>query len=514
MKINQPLPRSREPYRFMKAEGIGNFIQEAKEEGIELNSLMILVHGRVLFETWYAPYAPELPHAMHSFTKGLTSAAVGFLVEEGRLSLADSVISFFPERCPDEISENLRKMTVWHLLTMTCGHETEPARTGVEDYIRNFLNWPVPYEPGTHFYYNSMGTYMLTAILKKLTGQNLVSYLWPRLLEPLGIYDVCCDQCPMGVENGGGGAYLRTEDMAKIAQLYLQNGLWNGTRLMDPEWIKQSVSVQFSGSYDHMFPEKEDWKHGYGFFFWQCRVPGVYRFDGSFGQFGIVIPQYDAVIVTTASDPMPERILELCWKHLLPALSKEDRQENWKELVKNTSDLNMKWYNEDGMVRNRKAPSDEAVFRMIFDFPDNRDSMIPRWRRSQKPKPPYVKSAAEGIRWCSLSSEEGTVWLRYEEDGIHNRIPLGTPEHPGRGLLKSSFSDFPAAAVGRWTAKDVFEVQIRLITTAHRGIYRFEFVRGEDGAVDHVILTLSETPYDERLKTPESRTYHLTVHEK
>lgn len=503
--MNKPLKRSTCAFRQMESAGIRGFLDEAEREGIELNSLMVLIKGEVVFETWYAPYGPEIPHSMHSFTKGLTSTAIGFLVEEGRVSLEDKVISFFPERLPELVSENLRRMNIWHLLTMTCGHEQEPPRYNVGDYIRSFLNWPVPYEPGTHFYYNSMGTYMLTAILKKVTGQNLTQYLRPRLFLPLGIYDVTCDQCPMGVENGGGGVYLRTEDMAKIAQLYLMEGRWEGRQLIPSWWIKEAVSIQFKDSYDHMFSDKEDWKCGYGFFFWHCSVPGVYRFDGSFGQFGIVIPEKEAVIITTASEPMPERILSLCWNYLLPAIKPSDDEKGWKELLKKAAGLKMEWYNEIGMMPVGENEREEAVNGIRWYFPQNDDSMVPVWRRTQKPKPVYTDSEKDGIGWCELKFEGKACSLSFLESGLVNTIPLGCAESGEFSLLKSSYADFPVCAKGKWVDQNTFQADIRFLTTAHHGRYRFFFESGQEA-----VCYMDETPFDARLGTPKPRSYRLT----
>lgn len=506
MKISEPLPRSIRPFNFIDSQGIEGFLNALEAENVELNSLMILVHGEVVFETWYEPYRPEIPHSMHSFTKGLTSTAIGFLVEEGRVTLDDPVISYFRDKAPESPSENLKKMKLSHLLTMTCGHEKEPPRNGISDYISNFLNWPVPYEPGTHFYYNSMGTYMLTAVLKKVTGQNLTQYLRPRLFGPLGIYDVTCDQCPMGVENGGGGCYLRTEDMAKVAQFYLKEGEWNGRQLISKEWIRQAVSVQFKDSYDHMFPYKEDWKCGYGYCFWRCSVPGLYRFDGSFGQFGIVIPQKDAVVVTTASDALPERILAAVWKYIVPAIGNGNDREGWERLRKNLSGLKMRWCRPEHLVSSCEGTMAEKISGVKLYFPPNSDSMIPKWRRDQKPQPSYVKFSEEGVKWCRLSFEQNTCYLDYSENGIRNKIQVGLNGNLKYGLLKSNYTDFPVAAAGSWNGDTQFRIDIRFITTAHHGIYSFSFKK------ENVVgLIMEETPFDFRVGTPKPRSYELSA---
>ena len=152
---------------------------------------MLLRHGHVVAEGWWSPYSPERPHMLFSLSKSFTSTAVGFAVTEGKLSVEDSVISFFTEDLPEEISENLKSMKIKYLLSMSTGHAQDTTGRLHEDKSNNwakaFLAAPVDHIPGTHFVYNSGATYMLSAIIQKVTGQTLLEYLSPRLFEPLGI---------------------------------------------------------------------------------------------------------------------------------------------------------------------------------------------------------------------------------------------------------------------------------------------------------------------------------------
>jgi acetyl esterase/lipase len=249
-----------------------------------------------------------------SLSKSFTSTAVGLAVVEGKLSVDDPVLKFFPEDAPAKPSENLKAMRVRDLLTMSTGHETEAQFATNKPWVQSFLAQPVPYKPGTHFLYNTPGTYMLSAIVQKVTGQTVLDYLRPRLFEPLGIENPQWDSSPQGITLGGWGLKIRTEDIAKFGQLYLQKGKWNDKQLVPTAWIEQATAKQVSNGSD---PTK-DWDQGYGFLFWRCRH-GAYRGDGANGQFCIVLPQQDAVIAITADTRDMQGELNLVWDKLLGA---------------------------------------------------------------------------------------------------------------------------------------------------------------------------------------------------
>ncbi|MGC9468243.1 MAG: serine hydrolase domain-containing protein, partial [Anaerolineae bacterium] len=278
--------------------------------------------GNVVAEGWWTPYAPDRPHMLFSLSKSFTSTGVGFAVAEGRLSLDDSVLSFFPNDAPDEISDNLAAMKVRHLLTMSTGHDedtTEFLFGGDDDnWPRVFLSRPVPYAPGTHFLYNTGATYMLSAIVQKLTGETLLDYLRPRLFEPLGIEGATWQTGPHGVNLGGTGLNVKTEDIARLGQLYLQKGVWQGRRLLPEAWVEAATTAQIDNGDD---PDS-DWTQGYGFQFWRCRH-NAYRGDGAFGQYCIVMPDQDAVIAITSGVANMQAVLNLVWDHLLVAMGPE-----------------------------------------------------------------------------------------------------------------------------------------------------------------------------------------------
>ena len=308
------LPRSSPEAQGVSSAGIRAFVEAADQQVIAMHSFMLVRHGKVVAEGWWKPEAADKPHVMHSLSKSFTSTAVGLAVEAGKMSIDDPVLKFFPEDAPEKPSDKLKAMRVRDLLTMTSGQETEAKFTTNAPWVQTFLAQPVPFKPGAHFQYNTPGTHMLSAIVRKVTGETVLDYLKPRLFEPLGIENPEWPSSPQGNTFGGWGLKIRTEDIAKFGQLYLQKGKWNGKQLVPLAWVEQATSKQVSNGSD---PTK-DWDQGYGFQFWRCRH-GAFRGDGANGQFCIVLPEQDAVIAITAETRDMQAELNVVWDNLLPA---------------------------------------------------------------------------------------------------------------------------------------------------------------------------------------------------
>lgn len=328
---NGPLPRGKASAGFDAA--MAGYIAAVEEAGQDLHSIMVLKDGEVLFEKWMSAGKPDEPHILNSVSKTFTSTAVGLAVDEGLLDINDKVISFFPEDLPEEVSDNLAAMTVRDLLTMTCGHETDPTgmawRTD-SNWAKAFLAVPVTRKPGEVYCYNSFGTYMLSVIVQKVTGEKVIDYLTPRIFEPLGISGMTWSESPDGVNTGGWGLYLKTEDLAKMGQLLLQKGKWGRKQLVSAEWVEEASSRQThcinAGMNSDMLeklPEEylqnSDWTQGYGYQMWRCRH-NAFRADGASGQYIIVIPDKNAVVVTTAAIQDMQAEINLIWDHILPVL--------------------------------------------------------------------------------------------------------------------------------------------------------------------------------------------------
>ncbi len=329
--ITKHLPRGTASPKLDKA--FDKYLAAVKDSGQDLHSIMILKDGKVLKEKWLGEGAAGRTHILNSVSKTFTSMAVGFAVADGRLKVTDKVISFFPEYLPDEVSANLAKMEVRHLLTMTCGHDTDPTgnyirtETPPENWVKAFLSVPVEHEPGTFFCYNSVGTYMLSAIVQKVTGEKVLDYLYPLLFRPLGIVGATWLESPQGINTGGWGLFLKTEDLAKMGQFILQKGEWNGKQLIPVSWIEDMSAAQVeslpAGARKEQIPAKawkeSDWLQGYGYQMWRCRN-NAFRADGANGQYILILPEKNAVIAMTAHIQDMQAELNLVWKHLLKAL--------------------------------------------------------------------------------------------------------------------------------------------------------------------------------------------------
>jgi CubicO group peptidase (beta-lactamase class C family) len=310
------LERSTTPeLQGVESEGIRAFLKATHESGLEWHSFMLLRHGKVVAEGWWKPFDASYKHTLYSLSKSFTSSAIGFLVKEGKITVEDQVIKYFPENTPPSPSENLKAMKIKHLLTMNTGHEKEANLRGSNDpWTKTFLAQEVKFEPGTNFLYNTPATYMLGAIVHKVTGETLETYLKPRLFDPLSISGYDWEKSPQGLNTAGYGLRITTEDIAKFGQLYLQKGKWQGKQLLPEAWVEEATSKRTTSQ-----KGDNDWSQGYGYQFWRCK-PGFYRGDGAYGQFCMVMPEHDAVLAMTCESWNLQKTMDTAYQTILPAL--------------------------------------------------------------------------------------------------------------------------------------------------------------------------------------------------
>lgn len=327
------LPRCTPKSQGVASSSIMQFVETAEMKIRHLHSLMLLRHGTVVAEGWWHPYAAHHPHMLFSLSKSFTSTGIGLAVSEGKLSLDDRVISFFPGDEPRVVSTKLAAMSVRHLLTMTTGHDidtTEHLFTAPDgNWTRAFLELPVKFKPGTHFLYNTGASYMLSAIVQKVTGMTLLNYLEWRLFKPLGIEGATWEISPQGINTGGFGLSIKTEDIARFGQLLLQKGKWNGQQILKPSWVELATSYQVPNGPS----ESPDWGQGYGFQFWRCRH-NAFRGDGACGQYCLVLPEQDAVLAITAGVENMQEVLDCIWENLLPGMKSASLPEDPQSLNK------------------------------------------------------------------------------------------------------------------------------------------------------------------------------------
>jgi CubicO group peptidase (beta-lactamase class C family) len=324
-QVSKSLPRSIPEAEGVSSKAIITFLDSASASKHEFHSFMFIRHGKVIAEGWWNPYGPELVQTLNSTSKSFTSTAIGLALKEKKLSLDDKVISFFPEYLPDTVSENLSELRIKDLLSMSAGLAREPSSivtTKDDPWVKTFLAQPVVYKPGSKYMYNSTASYILSAIVSKVTGQNVYNYLTPRLFEPLGIEGADWETDPQGINTGGWGLRLKTEDLAKLGQLYLQKGKWNGKQILPESWVEEATSVKMQQKPDITQAQRDslhDGMQGYCYQFWRAKN-NSYMANGANGQFVLVMPDKDAVVVFTANSMDMWGELAMVWKYLYPAI--------------------------------------------------------------------------------------------------------------------------------------------------------------------------------------------------
>lgn len=454
------LPRSSPEQQGISSAGLLAFVEAADKEIDTMNSFMLVRHGHVVAEGWWAPYDRDTPHILYSLSKSFTSTAVGFAVAEGKLNLDDLVIKFFPDEAPAEPPANLRAMRVRDLLRMNTGNQLEaPIRVDdpgkqTDTWVQTFLKHPVPFKPGTHFLYNSPATYMLSAIVQKVTGMTVLDYLRPRLFEPLGFKDPVWISSPQGITAGAYGLSVRTEEIARFGELYLRKGMWNGKQLVPATWVQEATSMQTStGS-----APSSDWDQGYGYQFWRSRH-NSFRGDGAFGQYCLVIPELDAVVAITSGVRNMQQVMNLVWDKLLPAMKPGRLPENpsaRRLLEARLAGLKVKFPSGSS-----SSPVSSSVSGKWFEFAEN----------------------DRGIKAVSFdfNSTPSTVIVR--TSGSETRMTVtGDTWSRGRGLFSNGLDRFlsvPAnplvATSGAWTSPDTFTVKIVLYETPYYSTLNFKF---------------------------------------
>ncbi len=254
----------------------------------EIHSVMVLRHGKVIAEMYPEPFGPEYRHTVYSMSKTFTAAAIGIAIDENRLRITDRVAAFFPEHMPEKISDNLAKITVYDLLTMSSGIIPDVNMRGLEtEWLKNYFAREV-LEPGKDFRYDSIVTYMLSAIVQKATGMTALDYLKERLFKTMNITDIGWEMSPEGITVGGWGLHAQSEALAKFGQLLLNRGEWNGERLISAEWVDEMMKTHIDAG-----------SCGYGYQMWVEGYPGTARADGAYGQYIVVVPAKDMVFVVT-----------------------------------------------------------------------------------------------------------------------------------------------------------------------------------------------------------------------
>lgn len=461
------------------------------EEGwTEPHGLMIMRHGKVCAEGWWAPYASGIRHGLQSHTKTYAATAVGIAYTEGLLKLTDRIVDIFADEIPENPSENLKKLTVRDVLCMGCGMDTMPRPS--KDWIREFLATPVNHVPGTTFMYNSTGSTFLGAIVRKLTGLGLHDYLKPRLFDKIGIdaENLRWITMPDGMEIGGGGLFATTEDNLRLMKLYADGGVWEGERILAEDYVKLATSKQNDSATERAVnPPAEDNFVGYGFQIWMCRPKGVYRADGAMGQFTIVFPERDMLLAITENasgstgGAMPQKALDTIWKWMdaLPGPETEILPEDPEASAHLARRMQMLAL--PAPRRSPESPLQEKINGSTYAVTDGyfalADAGMVRFMSGE--------DRPGGAKALSLTFAENACTLTCLVDGKPQSL---TAAMDGT-RLRNELPGMPSIALcsGCWEADNVFRLSLRMVETCNETSITFTF-SGDQARVetcsDHV----------------------------
>lgn len=447
------------------------------EEGwTEPHGLMIMRHGKVCAEGWWAPYASGIRHGLQSHTKTYAATAVGIAYTEGLLKLTDRIVDIFPDEIPENPSENLKKLTVRDVLCMGCGMDTMPRPS--KDWIREFLATPVNHVPGTTFMYNSTGSTFLGAIVRKLTGLGLHDYLKPRLFDKIGIdaENLRWITMPDGMEIGGGGLFATTEDNLRLMKLYADGGVWEGERILAEDYVKLATSKQNDSATERAVnPPAEDNFVGYGFQIWMCRPKGVYRADGAMGQFTIVFPERDMLLAITENasgstgGAMPQKALDTIWEWLdsLPGPETEILPEDPEASAHLARRMQMLAL--PAPLRSPESPLQEKINGSTYAVTDGyfalADAGMVRFMSGE--------DRPGGAKALSLTFAENACTLTCLVDGKPQSL---TAAMDGT-RLRNELPGMPSIALcsGCWEADNVFRLRLRMVETCNETSITFTF---------------------------------------
>jgi len=427
-----------------------DFIEAAeKNRPDDLHSFILMRHGKVAAQGWWSPYNPDSPHMLYSLSKSYTSTAIGIAQAEGLLSIDDQVISFFPDDTPENPSANLQSMRIRDLLRMNTGHNEDATGRMAQDntnWVKAFLSLEVDHKPGTRFAYNSAATFMLSAIIQKVSGETLLEYLRPRLFEPLGIENPQWETAPGGINMGGWGLKVRTKDIANFGQLYLQKGMWQDKQLIPSQWVEEATKLQTSNGSN---PDS-DWDQGYGYQFWRCRH-NLYRGDGAFGQYCIVFPEQDAVLAITSGTGDMGAIMNLVWEIILPGLKDSPLDENpeaFDALQSKLSSLSL-----STVAGETTSSLAETISNQIYK----------------------IKPNAEGITEMRIDLSPGQESVIFAMNDTSVLIPFGYNNSKDGSTLRPSGESWPSASSAAWISSDTMLLRSYLYETPYRYSYTFAF---------------------------------------
>lgn len=468
------IPRAEKPEDVgVSAKAILNFLREIETSGNEFHSFMVIRHGKVAAECFRAPFGPLRPHQMYSVSKSVTSAAVGFALCEGLLSLETKVRDLFPDYTDGMQDENLDQLTIHHLLSMSSGKNPSPLYNKSKgDWIEYYFRCPWYAKPGAFKYINE-NVYILSVIVKRVTGLSVREFLQPRLFEPLGIDYPFWETDANGIEAGGWGLYLKTEDLAKFMLCYEKNGVFNGKQVIPEEWVR--LATGYHG--DNSEGVELDTSAGYGYCFWHNGgCPGSYRADGLLSQFGIVFPQHDAVLITTGAIGVEQVARNLIWRHFPAAFLDEAAQQQedttvpeLKELL-SSSPIDLPEPSAhcpmERFVDGKNIHLRKTILLNLIGMPVSVLPLAVTYMTTEK---------VGNIDDVVLKFGENECAFSWAEGAEKNTVICGMDGHYRYGIMRLGKIDYPVCCNAEWQNNNELMFYVRPVQTAAKRMLRFRF---------------------------------------
>jgi CubicO group peptidase (beta-lactamase class C family) len=458
---------------------VKQFLNDAVEKGYEYHSLMVIRHGKVAVEWYNEPYNKDTPQAVYSISKSFTSTAIGFAISEGLISLDTKLVDIFPDYPPKKPDDRFQKLTIRNLLRMSSGKQpsflTDKSKV---DWIEDYINSPWVFEPGEKFLYINENIFMLSAVISRVTGMSMREYLTPRLFKPLGIDVPFWETDRNGVEAGGWGLYIKTEDIAKLTLCYLQKGMYNGVQVIPESWTIEATKKQIDNSQNR---PGTDASYGYGYCFWKNSIDETsFRSDGMFSQFGIGIPEYDAAVIVTSAVTDETGCLEYLFNYFPRAFEETDEED---ELIENSA--------VEPLFPSDRPSTEKIINNRYIKFRKKLLLNLTGFQLSVLPMAVvYMLTDKPGnIDMVKFDFDEKECRMTWSEGLETNTIILGLDGRYRYSKITLGNIDFTVCANAMWLDNESMLVTIRPIQTVAKRNLIFEF-----RPKDKVVMIPSSSP--------------------
>lgn len=441
--------------------------EEMAYRGINVHSMMILRHGKVACEAWSKPLTADTPHMVYSVSKSFLATAYGFALDEGLITEDTRFLDVFPEMAPKKKDENLEKLTIHHLLTMTAGKQTAIRGQKTDKWIETFVKAKWIFSPGENWRYVNDNFYIAAAMLVRVLGVSITEYLTERLYKPLGIDVPFWETAPDGTEAGGWGLMLKTEDIAKLILCYHNDGVYDGVQVIPAWWVKEATTVMHDNS---QVEKNSDSRAGYGCGFWKCAgMPDTYRCEGVFCQYAISFKNYDACLVMTSEHSDLQETLDVIWEYMPEAFIEPCEIENSCAFelpdksavtVKPRSALENKLNGKTYKMR-------RCRFVNFIGFPV-----------SVFPMPVIFFAEEHGGNMDNIRFEfdDKNCILSWDEDGGYkNSLPIGMSGTATYGKVRIGELCLNARAFAWWENETTLVIRIRPLVAVAERVLTFEF---------------------------------------